>query len=482
MRLTSVSITNLAGLPFFEAKLPAVCLLTGKHGAGKSSFQNIVKYAFGRRVLSTSSRGIEHDPSMLHGGAERGEALLSFDEGPIESLRVVVKPDSTERSVKVRGRKAWQAAGSGIDEIASALAYDPMLFQDMEPKQRLEAFLRVVPIEISQEEILEAIGEPVAGLPEKPGLDTLNTLYDNIYKLRTVENVAADTQAKHADQLEAALPPETESGDWNAEVTRLRADKAALDASEAEEMRRIAREFQTAKDDLQRALMVSHLGIDREINEEIAELEAKRSRRKEVVRTEEASKVEVARGKANSEAAEVKTHNAPLHERLISAIATADERARSMAQAEGTRKAALSARAEATDRANKATAMTAALGRLTKLKATVGSRMKISGVTIASPREGMPVDLCREEGDALVPFSRWNSADADAFAIRIAILHRGACGLVCIDNMANWSPARQDAVIRTCRKYAAEGMQFLLGRATDQGELAITDVTQAVEA
>jgi hypothetical protein len=124
--------------------------------------------------------------------------------------------------------------------------------------------------------------------------------------------------------------------------------------------------------------------------------------------------------------------------------------------------------------------MTEALERLTELKSTVASRMSIKGVTVACPREGMPVDICREENGALVPFSRWNEADSDVFALRMAVLHKGQCGIVCVDDISHWSPKRQENVIARCRELATqEGMQFLLGRATDEGELRIVDVTEA---
>lgn len=85
------------------------------------------------------------------------------------------------------------------------------------------------------------------------------------------------------------------------------------------------------------------------------------------------------------------------------------------------------------------------------------------------------MDLCRLEGGALVPFSRWNDADKDAFALRMAILFRGPCGIVCVDNMANWNAERRAAIIARCKVLATENkMQFLLGVATD-GELTVTE-------
>jgi hypothetical protein len=113
---------------------------------------------------------------------------------------------------------------------------------------------------------------------------------------------------------------------------------------------------------------------------------------------------------------------------------------------------------------------------MTALKASVGSRMKIKGWTIASPREGQPVDICREEDGALIPFSRWNDADVDQACLRIAVLYRGPFGLVCVDNMGNWNAGRRESVIKTCKKYAvSEKMQFLLGLATEDEELKVVE-------
>lgn len=496
MRISSISITNMAGLKSFESKLGSVCIISGPHGSGKSSIERCVMYSLGRRPLAEKgSRSVQHDPGMLHAGSDKGEAIVTFDaESPVEHLRVVVSADKTSRYVKTRGSKRWEDAGPVIDDITNALAYDPMQFKDLSPKDRLEAFLRVVPVEITREEIAEASGRLVGEIPEKPGLDTINEVYDYIYKNRTAENTAADTQEKHAAQLEAALPPVVEGGDWNAEAKRLREEKATLEASETEEIKRIGKELQVSRDKHAAERRTAEGVIDKEIGAKLGGLEThiqelqaritelqiqqevlkgEANTRKSALAQVETEANEVARGIANVEAGEVKTLNAPLHAKLLTDIATADERARGTAQAEGTRKAAAVARVEAESRKTKSKAMTEALERLTKLKASVAGRMVVKGVTIASPREGLPVDICREEDGALVPFSSWNSASQDEFCIRMAVLYSGTFGLVCIDNMANWSVKRREEIIATCRKY--DKMQWLLGLATDSGELSVKE-------
>lgn len=492
MRIASITITNLAAFKEFKTSLGGVNIVSGKHGIGKSSLERAVMYALGRRPMATKgSRSVQHDPTMLHGTADKGEILITFTEdSPAELLRCVVRTDTTSRQVKMRGSKKWEDAAAFIDDVTSALAYDPMQFKDLAPKERLEAFLRVVPVEISREEITTAVGGVIPIGSDTPGLETINGLYEDIYKLRTSENTAADTQSKHADQLEAALPPAAVGGDWNAEVSRLRGEKGKLETSESEEIKRIGKDLQAKKDSAAGVRQKTSDAIDKalfaaldEIDAKIKELEDQKTAAKTEAGSAKTAALQVesdagetARNAANAEAKEIRDANAPLHAKLLTDIATADERSRGTAQAEGTRKAAKVAREEAEGRKGRSKALTEALDRLTALKAAVGGRMKVKGVTIAAPREGQPVDLCREEDGALIPFSVWNSASQDQFCLRIAVLYRGSFGLVCVDNMANFSEGRREEVVKTCKRYAeSDKMQFLLGWANESDELKVVE-------
>ena len=493
MRITSIEIQNLAAFKDFKASLPSVALIEGQHGVGKSSLERCIMYAFGLRPLAEKGqKAIMHDPTILHGTAESGSAVLTFDDGALESLRVRVTADKTERTIKVRGKKAWEQAGQQIYDITNALSYNPLQFRDLVPKERLEAFLKVVPVEITTQEILDAVGGVIPVVIDHPTLDYINQVYEDIYKQRTGSNSAADTQNKYATQLEQAVGPDAPAGDWDSELKKLRSDKETLEKSEQQEIARIGRDLAAKKDMAAELRRKGDAKTDAEINSGVDELrqqiqklekaigvlETQRVEVKAATASAEAAAVESLRAAANAEVAEIRTHNAPLHQKLTAEIATAEERARKAAQDEGTRAAAVTARKEANAHLAKSQAMAEALERLKALKAAVAGRMSVKGVTIASPREGAPVDVCREEDGALVPFSAWNSADQDQFCMRIAMLYRGACGLVMVDNVGNWNAARREAILASCRKYAGTGMQFLLGSASD-GELRITDVTEA---
>jgi DNA repair exonuclease SbcCD ATPase subunit len=458
MRLTRIEITNLAAFPSFAADLPCVAIISGRNGLGKSSLLNVIKYAFGRRALSSGkARGVEHDPRLLHGDAEKGEATITFDDG--SQLRVTVTKDSTERMVKSKDSKRWLKSSQEIDAIANALSYDPLQFKAMAEKERVETLLRIMTVTITQEELSAAVNGVIA-VPTSPTLETINALHANIYALRADANRETDTLTKHATELERALPAEApNNGNWAKEVERLTAQKDRLDAAQQQKIQVIGKTLEEFKAECAKVYQRA-----------VEEAQAKRD-----------ADIEAARGEANKQAAVIKQEFATMRDGIVSELATAQERDRAGQQSEGTRLAVKQAKDKAQEAKAVSEKLTAALNRLAALKGTVAARLPIKGITIASAKPGLPVDICRIEDAALVPFSVWNDADKDTFCLRVAVLSRGPCGLVCIDSIADFDPERKKSLRAACEKYAkTEGLQFLLGLATG-GPLKVSGGPEAWE-
>jgi hypothetical protein len=444
MRLQSISISNLAAFEEFSAALPPVALVQGKNGLGKTSLQAIIKYAFGRRA--DGSRAVEHDPLMLHGAAEKGEATLVLDDGTHH--KVVVTPTTTARFTKPKDGTKWSKSPAEIDALVNALSYDPMQFKTFPTARRVETLLKINPSAVAQQaEVAEAL-QGVATVPPPPsgrfGLEELNTVYSKIEEARRDENRRADTLEKHAAELEAALPPPAEEP-WGERAAKLRKEAGDLKADFDAGVKLVGDLFNSVKDNL------------------AAELDTLIAK----ARKEHAEKLDAARAEANAAVAQKRAEFTPKFQALESEITVAEERARATAAAEGTREAATRASKEAKEKRDRSRAMTGALERLVALKGTVAGRLNIKGITIAAPREGEPVDICREEKGALVPFSKWNETSHILFCLRIAVLTHGQCGIVCIDSIDAIDPDVRAQLEKTCRKYAKEeGMQFILGEAT----------------
>lgn len=477
MRLKSITITNLAAFESFSTELPAVGIIQGANGKGKTSLLEVIKYAFGRRPGQSGSRGVEHDPGMLHGQAESGEAVLTFDDGSL--LRVAVTTKETSRMTRPKDGKRWNRSSQDIEAMADALSYDPVKFRDMEPAKRIETFLRIAPVSISQQEIAEAVGG-VAKLPPalSPSLEAVNDIHDSIYAARTAKNTSAAALEAHAGQLEAALPPPVDGGDWGAEAERLEAERDAIDAGQSRQIGVIQKVLRDHVAELSQARAAGVASINEDINAKIALLEAERQERIEAVSAKDREERDAANTEAQAAIAAISEETAPKREALTAAIAQAKERMRSADQAKTTQAAAEKARREATELRQDSQAMTAALDRLKALKVSVASRLGVPGVTIAAPKPGLPVDICREEGGALVPFSKWNDTAQILFCLKVGRMSHKDCGLICIDSIDGMDKTMRTGLMRTCTKFANdEGIQFLMGVATE-GELRVTEGVQ----
>jgi AAA domain-containing protein len=471
MRLAHITIDNLAGLTF-EATLPAIALIQGHNGAGKTSLKQVITYAFGRSI--DGSRAVHHDPKMVLTG-EKGEATITFDDGNM--LRVAVTKDSTRRMTKPKDGKRWSNTGSEIDALANAISYDPILIRSMTEARRVETLLRICPVQVTVEEIQEAIGNIGVGAPHEPSLEAINAYHEDIYALRRTENVSADTQKKHAEELAAALPQAIEHTGLSA--SELRAQKEALDA----ELNKFIDTCKRAMTALEREQNSSHAArcveIDNEINAKIAILERERVTRREASAAILNEVMTKARAEGNAVVSAKRLEVTPERERLVGAITEAEVMATALAQAEGGRQALDRALRSAETHRERAAQMTAALDRLKALKETVAGRMAIKGITIASPGEGLPVDICREEKGVLVPFSVWNHTSQLLFCLRIAVLSHGACGLVCLDSIDAVDAETRAAMLSKMRDYATSaGLQFLLGEVAD-GPLRVVDADAA---
>lgn len=461
LRLHSLQIENLAAFPVFSATFPAVALIQGRNGLGKSSLLAVLRYAFGRRV--DGSRAVEHDPAMIHGNAEGGEATLTFDDG--SQLRVRVTKAETFRMTKPKDGKKWNRAAADIDALANSLSYDPVQFRTFDEKKRVETLLSIMPATVTAEEITAAIGDVGVAQPHEPGLAAINEYYRTVYELRTRENGDRDRLTKHAEELEAALPQVSEEpGDSLESLRKLQAD---IDADEAKYIAACGKALDGIKAEANATHEANVTAINEDINKRIQQLEAERASRLLESNTTRNEAIDTARGEANDSVRKKRELIAPKKAALSEKIGAAEALATASAQADGTRKAAATARAEAQKHTTNSARMTAALERLNALKETVAGRLPIKGFTIASPREGAPVDVCRMEKDALIPFSKWNDTSQLIFCMKIAKLRPGHCGLICIDSIDAVDPKTRPALLKTCQKYAEEeGFQFLLGEAT----------------
>lgn len=468
MRLTHIKITNIGFLEDFDSEIFPVTIVFGGNRKGKSTITDAIMYAVGRRLgAEGNTRGIEHDPQMLRGGCDRGEIILTFDDSEfnLKVLRCVVLPDETSRYTKAADSTKYVPAGTVLNDFFKALGYNPFAMKAMTPKERVDYLLKTIPPAVSSEEIKEAVGGVVPCMPY-PGIETITTLYEDIFGIRTGVNRDVDTLRKQSLLLEAS-PGVDDTEDWGLVLSDLRQNKAGLEASENEELLRIQNELGVAKRAAEETRRLADIEIDRDYDGRILILNRERASAKNTtLQTLEAARDEAMR-RARTDGAEIGQANQEIRVTLVTKIADAEARARVQQEAEGIRKAAEKTAKDAEQAALRSGALSGALDRLQRLKSEVARRMDLDGAIIAPPKPGQAVDICRSEATALIPFSAWNTRDQEAMCLRIAIRAQGKCALVVIDSIGNWDEDAREELRETCRWFAVnKGISFIVGQAT----------------
>jgi DNA repair exonuclease SbcCD ATPase subunit len=440
--LTRIQITNLGPFETFDSgALPAVALIHGDNGAGKTGLLECLKWV--------GASG--HDPDMIRGNAESGEVIVTTDTGA--QLRAITTRKQTTRSWKPKGGGRWIPGREEIDKLYKAIAYDPLAFLALPPKKQAETLAELSPVKVSPEEMAEAVGSATPDGTEIPAdcsaTERIDAFRKAIYDSRRELNTGADTQEAHAGQLEASLSAAAPDGDWAAEAAKL--------TDEASQVRstRTARHHNEKS-----AQSLSESDINADIDARIAALEVDRVQH-----------ISYSRTTLSSILSTIDQELQPEIDRITAALAVAQERARAQQQAEGTRRAIEAARKDAAAKRARSKVLTSALGRLDELKKKVAAGAPIPGVMFQDGR------IVRAEAGGLVPLSRWNTASQYQFCLRLAMLLGG--GFVCVDHLEAFTEANQQAIFEAAREYATEGVQFLFARVDPEGgALRISPVGQ----
>lgn len=437
-RIKRIRIRNVLGIEELEVEPGAVTVVEGANGTGKTSFVAAIKALVGGG----------HDHTLIRVGAEAGEVVLVLDDET--ELRRRITPSGSRLEISNDGA-VQKAPQTWLDRMTDAVALNPIAFLEASPKDQARMLLEAMPVTVSGEELREAVGGhwddgPVDG----HGLEVVERVRATLYDDRTGVNRLAREHAATAKQLEEAVPVANADVDGVASVIAEELEERQQDADQLEQERRERQEKLRAK---------HQAAVDKLTAEANTRIEDLKQQIRAIYHHRDRTIAQYGTALAEHKAEidkDIDRKAAAIRERMTELRG----QAKRVEEAERTRKALDDQREKLAARKAESDALTAALGHLDALKATLLERLPMRGLTV---RDGV---LYRGE----IPFHRLNKAEQVKAALRLGTIRAGDIPIVCADGLEALDPETFEAFVAAAHN---QDVHLFVTRVTSDSELVI---------
>ena len=204
MMATFFSAKNVRGISSLAIEPGKVTTILGANASGKSSLLDALKATLGRGTLRNLKRiGSDEDP----------ETVLVLGDG---QYRIEKSADKTVVKERVGDSAAYKHVArpqAFLDSLCDTQLSDPAAFLLARPADRLDMFLKALPIEVDWAQLQDDLG----AWPEALGMDAVARLHplvglalvrDALFEERTGVNRSHKDKAASAYELLKAIPAE----------------------------------------------------------------------------------------------------------------------------------------------------------------------------------------------------------------------------------------------------------------------------------
>lgn len=346
MKIRDVEISNILGTASASFRPGTLTVISGSNGSGKTSIIDAL-----RRVFEGGS-----DAGLLRRGSKVGEVILTLEDD--RKIKMRVTPRQTSYEVENADGTSTKAPRAFIEELADALSIDPARLLTTKPKDLAAFLLEVMPIRFSREEFNAClVGNAGAerGTEGRGGqafppltLDELDAQRKQIYEGRTAVNRRTEDAKSTVRSLRSSLPDQDDQ-DWGG----------------------IAAGHRETLEDAKRSRESDIAAADRAEREAIDEIREKAQRQVEQVQAE-----------ANQKRRDIDTEWAPSIQKMLAAVATAEERQRTQDKASGIRESIQQWEEKAKTAERESRECTATLEHIEELKRRKLASLPIPGLEV----------------------------------------------------------------------------------------------------
>jgi len=219
-----VTIQNFLGIQELDVQPGKVTILTGKNGAGKSSFLKAIEAAFhakGKQI------------KLIHDDEDSARILV--DLGDMQVARSLTQAGGNNLTVRSEHGKYDKPQGVLDALTGTPLTFNPVEFFNAKPDEQREMILSAVPVEVSHADLMEWLGRALPVDTDKHGLEVLADAEKCLYDERKEANAIKKERENTVQVLQTEIPEGFDSAAWrDVDVSDVHAEiKAAAEVQAA---------------------------------------------------------------------------------------------------------------------------------------------------------------------------------------------------------------------------------------------------------
>jgi len=250
-----VTVQNFLGIEELDVKPSKVTILTGKNGAGKSSFLKAIEAAFHAKGQQVK---LIHD--------DEDSARILVDLGDMQVARGITQAGGNNLTVRSSHGK-YDKPQSVLDALTGTpLTFNPVEFFNAKPDEQRGMILSAVPIDVSQADLMGWFDRVLPVDTNQHGLDVLAAAEKCLYDERKEANGVQKERENTVEVLQTEIPEGFDSAAWRGvDVSDVHAEIQA--AAEAQAKKAVWEKEKTRLAHAHETLEASIIELKRQLDE-----------------------------------------------------------------------------------------------------------------------------------------------------------------------------------------------------------------------